>query len=1264
MKEIITNDGKKGGWLKGKPHYDKDGKPLGGIKAVVTDAGGKPVELEGGEVIINKEASAKHWKELSRINQSAGNGVAIGPPSGADYDEDPEEYKEGGKVIEFNANHVPNKWILNYAKNIKEKHPEIWKLGGNIFGNQAFINLKRVSERGYWLDSEKWMYIKWRSYVARHKKDFRIEGVVAMLKWVDKVDKGWAYMKDLIEERIDKIKDKKEGKGWKHKMKNGGGVNDRKGNIKFMEWYVVWYKKISDKINITFSLPHKLSPFKEKNVVILDLFETTDQNIDAKPYLEKIVNKADEYGVTIYLEPMPRYKFSYYQKFGFELTADKNFMKRLPKSNTNEIGSEVMKSGGKTIAQTPAPKKERIYGSKVNKPESAASESKAKSIKLDEATIEAIKNKIKGTGISLATAKAVVRRGMGAYSSSHRPTITGGKPNSRVAWGLARLNAFLYKAEHGKSKSGKYTQDDDLLRESGFRVSKMGNGGKVNGLNIIIKNIGDHSKKYFGVYKKIFDIIEENIAFYNPYGTSYEEIKGNDFYITITPYPEQFIINKISKLKNVEIVDSFHLGGDMSKHLAPNGKPSNLTHEQWHLVRTPEFKAWFGDWENDPKNASKVVDENGEPLVVYHGSSKSFTKFKDSEYSNYIFFSNDIDHVEVYGDVIYGCFLSIKNPSNKLYPKETLKEQRKDGFINHYQEKSFFKERTRVYATIKSTQIKLADGTNTTFDGSNPDIRYADGGQTFYERTYADGTKKRFSVDEYEKNIYPYLPLGNGGNVDIAEWETKEPELFKCLLTIRALVEANAVVKDSFIDTHNNIYVIKYEDSNPYFDSIITETCKTLTDCEDYLEVDKVEVTDKFVLVPLVKNNDRRYAEGGELAKGIKTEQEHRKTLEKIASGELSVDQAIERTAKDHLKEDPNYYTKLLQMESKMAFGGLLEIGLEGILQGRPNKNVRVVGISNKIVTYIDTDTGKETGLYKDKFIDRFTLKAQGTQPVIQQKVMPSSVSILPLKEGDYFTLEGAWYSWAQVLAIGKNSIQVHTGDSAPKIYSIDNIKKWIDKGELKVIPDPTKILPIQQAEAIEKAEEFDYTSLYDTEKFVPSTDQKTWNAIYNIGDKVRIRVDMSMNVNIPYDSPANEFTIKSINKSAATPFRLDKSGNNVGGFQRPENPTGVLYTLDKNGGNWEGKDLELIAKGSGKISQPAPKKATQEPRREKPKPVENAIARLDEWAKVNMNDVLPIDEDLRVKKALGDLALSLSVPTKTTARNDSEVIFAMLNKK
>lgn len=71
---------------------------------------------------------------------------------------------------------------------------------------------------------------------------------------------------------------------------------------------------------------------------------------------------------------------------------------------------------------------------------------------------------------------------------------------------------------------------------------------------------------------------------------------------------------------------------------APNGNPTNLNERQWLQVRTKAFKNWFGDWtkitfDKDgkvlsiPEGVSKVVDENGEPLVVYHGSDSKFTVF-------------------------------------------------------------------------------------------------------------------------------------------------------------------------------------------------------------------------------------------------------------------------------------------------------------------------------------------------------------------------------------------------------------------------------------------------------------------------------------------------------------------------------------------------------------------------------------------------------------------------------------------------------------
>ena len=76
-------------------------------------------------------------------------------------------------------------------------------------------------------------------------------------------------------------------------------------------------------------------------------------------------------------------------------------------------------------------------------------------------------------------------------------------------------------------------------------------------------------------------------------------------------------------------------------YAAPNGKPSNLPDDLWVTVRTKAFKEWFGDWENDPENASAVLDENGEPRIVFHGPRDVFSVFrvprelKDADEFNY-----------------------------------------------------------------------------------------------------------------------------------------------------------------------------------------------------------------------------------------------------------------------------------------------------------------------------------------------------------------------------------------------------------------------------------------------------------------------------------------------------------------------------------------------------------------------------------------------------------------------------------------------------
>lgn len=66
-------------------------------------------------------------------------------------------------------------------------------------------------------------------------------------------------------------------------------------------------------------------------------------------------------------------------------------------------------------------------------------------------------------------------------------------------------------------------------------------------------------------------------------------------------------------------------GGEAAYEQAKANDDTELDYRQWVQVRTPEFKAWFGDWENNPDNASKVVNERtSEPLVVYHGAENEF----------------------------------------------------------------------------------------------------------------------------------------------------------------------------------------------------------------------------------------------------------------------------------------------------------------------------------------------------------------------------------------------------------------------------------------------------------------------------------------------------------------------------------------------------------------------------------------------------------------------------------------------------------------
>lgn len=120
--------------------------------------------------------------------------------------------------------------------------------------------------------------------------------------------------------------------------------------------------------------------------------------------------------------------------------------------------------------------------------------------------------------------------------------------------------------------------------------------------------------------------------------------------------------------------------------LAPNGKRSKLPENLWKLVRTPQFKQWFGDWENNPAQSSKVVDENGEPLVMIHNTKEIFDVFDVERGINKMAYFADAHAINYVGGFERGnvnmyVFLNMRKPCDDIENGAYAQEEGFDGIL-------------------------------------------------------------------------------------------------------------------------------------------------------------------------------------------------------------------------------------------------------------------------------------------------------------------------------------------------------------------------------------------------------------------------------------------------------------------------------------------------------------------------------------------------------------------------------------------------------
>ena len=160
-----------------------------------------------------------------------------------------------------------------------------------------------------------------------------------------------------------------------------------------------------------------------------------------------------------------------------------------------------------------------------------------------------------------------------------------------------------------------------------------------------------------------------------------------------------------------------------------------------NVTQSKQFKRWFGDWQNHPENASKVVNADGTPKVVYHGTNAEFNIFQQE--NGAYFFSESRDYAESMADErggnrIIEAYLKMKNPYTvKLSPEQFTdniaeapfiryaKEHGHDGVIFEYNGSKEDLAYDKFYVVFDSTQIKSATDNIGMFDKTNPDIRYS-----------------------------------------------------------------------------------------------------------------------------------------------------------------------------------------------------------------------------------------------------------------------------------------------------------------------------------------------------------------------------------------------------------------------------------------------------------------------------------------------------------------------------------------------------------
>ena len=210
--------------------------------------------------------------------------------------------------------------------------------------------------------------------------------------------------------------------------------------------------------------------------------------------------------------------------------------------------------------------------------------------------------------------------------------------------------------------------------------------------------------------------------------------------------------------------------------LSDSGSPVNM--KITNQTESQQFKRWFGDWQKHPETASKVVNEDGTPMEVYHATDADFNIFQRemlgentdwnatnefiaaTAHLGFWFNTKDLSEEivtdrektkQVYLNArnLYdaGSLDDLVNEITEIYDGEDMSPaEMGDAFRDRLENEGYdgvFLNDTEFggtsYVVFRPEQIKSATENIGTFDGRNQDIRYS----------METGTERDQSLDQW-----------------------------------------------------------------------------------------------------------------------------------------------------------------------------------------------------------------------------------------------------------------------------------------------------------------------------------------------------------------------------------------------------------------------------------------------------------------------------------------------------------------------------------